>query len=63
MNDTGSNADGASPARSLWMAGAVGIACGLKLYLLAGAATAMMLIVLAGLGRHHSSRARWPRTG
>jgi putative Mg2+ transporter-C (MgtC) family protein len=35
---------------SVWMAGAVGIACGLKLYLLAGAATAMMLIVLAGLG-------------
>jgi putative Mg2+ transporter-C (MgtC) family protein len=35
---------------SIWMAGAVGIACGLKLYLLAGAATALMLVVLAGLG-------------
>jgi putative Mg2+ transporter-C (MgtC) family protein len=40
----------ATTGASVWLAGAVGIACGFGLYLLAGSATALAILVLEGLG-------------
>ena len=40
----------ATSGAGVWLAGAVGIACGLGLYLLAGVATGLALVVLAGIG-------------
>lgn len=40
----------ATSGAGVWLAGAVGIACGLGLFLLAGIATTVALVVLAGLG-------------
>jgi putative Mg2+ transporter-C (MgtC) family protein len=40
----------ATSGAGVWLAGAVGIACGLRLFLLAGIATGLALIVLAGIG-------------
>lgn len=39
----------ATSGAGVWLAGAVGIACGLRLFLLAGIATCLALIVLAGM--------------
>lgn len=40
----------ATSGAGVWLAGAVGIACGLRLFLLAGIATCLALVVLAGMG-------------
>jgi putative Mg2+ transporter-C (MgtC) family protein len=40
----------ATTGASVWFAGAVGAACGLGLYLLAGVATCLAMLVLEGLG-------------
>ena len=40
----------ATSGAGVWLAGAVGIACGLGLFLLAGVATILALVVLAGIG-------------
>lgn len=40
----------ATSGAGVWLAGSVGIACGLGLFLLAGVATVTALVVLAGIG-------------
>ena len=39
----------ATSGAGVWLAGAVGIACGLRLFLLAGIATCLALVILAGM--------------
>ena len=40
----------ATSGAGVWLAGAVGVACGLGLFLLAGVATAIAIVILAGIG-------------
>ncbi|MBQ0745723.1 MAG: MgtC/SapB family protein [Marinobacter sp.] len=42
---------GITTGASIWMAGAVGVACGLGIFALAGMVTLMALIIMAVLGR------------
>lgn len=42
---------GITTGASIWMAGAIGVACGLGIFALAGMVTAMALIIMVVLGR------------
>ncbi|WP_100637796.1 MgtC/SapB family protein [Marinobacter salexigens] len=45
------NVQGITTGASIWMAGAIGVACGLGIFALAGMITLMALIIIAVLGR------------
>ncbi|MBU2873006.1 MgtC/SapB family protein [Marinobacter salexigens] len=45
------NIQGITTGASIWMAGAIGVACGLGIFALAGMVTLMALIIMSVLGR------------
>lgn len=45
------NIQGITTGASIWMAGAIGVACGLGIFTLAGMVTLMALIIMSVLGR------------